>query len=87
MPWATLAAVAVGIVVVAAGQARAATVAGRTIGIVAGVASLFGVYEHIAANFRSCPLDFRYTDRWRQRQDRRCEGGEGPPSQHQLQRA
>ena len=35
VPWATLAAVAVGIVVVAAGQARAATVARRTIGIVA----------------------------------------------------
>lgn len=64
VPWATLAAVAVGIVVVAAGQTRAATLVGRTIGIAAGAASLLGVYEHIAANFRSGPLDFRYTDRW-----------------------
>jgi hypothetical protein len=64
VPWATLAAVAVGIVVVAVGHSRAATLSGRTIGIAAGLAGLFGVHEHIVANLRSGPLDFRYTDRW-----------------------
>ena len=64
VPWATLAAVIAGIAIVAVGRGRAAIASGRAIGVATGVASLFGVYEHIASNYRAGPLDFRYTDRW-----------------------
>lgn len=64
VPWATLALVAAGIVVVATRRGRIAVLSGRTIGVTTGLASLFGVYEHIASNYQAGPLDFRYTDRW-----------------------
>ena len=37
---------------------------GHAIGLASGIASSFGVYEHIVANYHTGPLDFRYTDRW-----------------------
>lgn len=64
VPWATLAAVTAGMVLVALGRSRTTILTGRVIGLAAGLASLFGVYEHIASNYRAGPLDFRYTDRW-----------------------
>lgn len=38
--------------------------AGRVIALVVGLASAFGVWEHVESNYDSGPLDFRYATKW-----------------------
>lgn len=45
-------------------SSRKSDVAVRLLSVAVIAASLFGVYEHIHANYETAPLDFRYTERW-----------------------
>ena len=64
IPWYTLAAVAVGVVLLVARPRRATVWSVRAIVVVVFVSAGFGVYEHVRANYDAGPLDFRYTERW-----------------------
>lgn len=66
VPWASLGGLAVALaLVVAAPTGRTLRIARVLIVVVVASAAL-GVYYHVAANYATPPLDFRYSDRWEQ---------------------
>jgi hypothetical protein len=64
IPWAALAGIVVGLVLLLAGPKRRALRAVRALAVVVVLVSAFGVFEHALANYDAAPLDFRYTNRW-----------------------
>lgn len=64
IPWATLAVIAVGIVLLVARPRPATVRAVRAIVVVVFVSAAFGIFEHVKANYDAGPLDFRYSSRW-----------------------
>ena len=63
VPWFVLGGLIVGIVL-AVVPTRPTIRAARVIAVAAMLCAVFGVYEHIKANYNVAPLDYRYTDRW-----------------------
>jgi hypothetical protein len=64
IPWYTLGAIAVGVVLLAVRPRRRTVRAVRALVVAVFLVAAFGVYEHIQANYDAAPLDFRYADRW-----------------------
>ncbi len=63
LPWAAVI-VTAGLVVLVLLSSRRADFAVRLVaGVVLGL-SVFGIYEHVQANYETAPLDFRYTEKW-----------------------
>lgn len=64
VPWVALAVLAVALGALALrpgpGTVRLVRALALTVLVIAG----FGVFEHVLANYRAAPLDFRYTARW-----------------------
>lgn len=63
VPWVVLV-VLLAAILLAFSARRAAVVAARALAVLALVASGFGVYQHIAQNYRSGELDASYSDSW-----------------------
>ena len=64
VPWFSLAVAAAAIALLVARPTPAAV---RVVRVLAGLVmltALFGVYEHVLANYRAGPLDFRYSATW-----------------------
>ena len=66
VPWASLGGLAVALaLVVVAPTGRTLQVA-QVLTVVVAASAALGVYHHVAANYATAPLDFRYSDRWEQ---------------------
>ncbi|HKV20073.1 MAG TPA: hypothetical protein VJR50_13640 [Mycobacterium sp.] len=63
IPWFVLAVLAVALVLTAL-RRRGAQLLARTLILVVLGASIYGVYDHISANYDAGPLDYRYADTW-----------------------
>ncbi len=61
IPWFSLAVLAVAIVLV---MARRQVRVARVLAVLVTVSAVFGIYEHVLANYEAGPLDFRYSARW-----------------------
>jgi hypothetical protein len=64
IPWAALAAVVVGLLLLAVRPRRGTMRVVRGLALAVVLTSAFGIFEHTLANYDAAPLDFRYTDRW-----------------------
>ncbi|SEN73821.1 hypothetical protein [Nonomuraea pusilla] len=64
VPWGALGLLAVAVVLAAAGDAPPLAAGVRVIALVVLLASAFGVYAHVAANFDAGPLDQAYAATW-----------------------
>lgn len=64
VPWMVLAVLALGIGIVALRPSRSNVIVVRVLAAMAMAGGLFGIVEHIRANYGSAVLDYRYTERW-----------------------
>jgi len=64
IPWATLAVMVVGLVLLVARPGRRSMRTVRMLAAAVLLAAAFGVFEHASANYDAGPLDFRYTSKW-----------------------
>lgn len=64
VPWAALGVLAVALALIATRPSRRTLQAARVLGLLVAASAALGVYQHVAANYATAPLDFRYADRW-----------------------
>jgi DNA-binding winged helix-turn-helix (wHTH) protein len=64
IPWVTVVVIAVCIGLLVPRPTRGSVHTVRILAALVVVSALFGMYEHIAANYRAGPLDFRFADHW-----------------------
>ncbi|HKF00437.1 MAG TPA: winged helix-turn-helix domain-containing protein [Actinomycetes bacterium] len=64
IPWVSLAVLTVGIALLVLARGRTAIRLVRLITVLVAASSVIGVLDHIEANYRTGPLDFRYSQRW-----------------------
>ena len=64
IPWFALVVLALACVGVVVHPTSSTIRAARVVAAVVTAAALFGVYEHIHANYEAGPLDYRYADTW-----------------------
>jgi hypothetical protein len=63
IPWFTLAVLAITLVLTTM-RRRGAQLLARILILVVLGASMYGVYDHVSANYNAGPLDYRYADTW-----------------------
>ena len=64
IPWLAVGLVAAAMVLVAFRPSRGRVWLARVLALVVLAASAYGIYEHVAANYHSGPLDLRYYQTW-----------------------
>jgi hypothetical protein len=64
IPWYAVGGLAVGAVLLVARPRPRAVRAVRLLAVVVVATALFGIYEHVLANYHAAPLDFRYESKW-----------------------
>ena len=64
IPWYALGALAVALALVVVRPRPATVRVARVLIVAVMLTALLGIYEHVLANYRAAPLDFRYTARW-----------------------
>ena len=64
IPWFALAVLAIACASIVFRPTPSTIRAARVIAVVVAVAAVFGVYEHVHANYEAGPLDYRYADSW-----------------------
>jgi hypothetical protein len=64
VPWAALGMLAVALALIAASPSGRTLRAARGLALLVAATAALGVYQHVAANYATAPLDFRYGDRW-----------------------
>ena len=66
VPWAALGGLGVALALIAARPTVLTLRVARVLLVVVAASAALGIYHHVAANYATAPLDFRYTDRWEQ---------------------
>ena len=66
VPWASLLGLAVALALIAARPTGRTLWAARALLLVVAASAALGIYHHVAANYATAPLDFRYSERWEQ---------------------
>ena len=64
VPWAALGVLAVALSLIATRPSGRTLWAARGLALLVAATAALGVYQHVAANYATAPLDFRYADRW-----------------------
>ena len=64
VPWGILAAIGLATVALAASIARTTVWIARAVAIIAVAATLFGGWQHFDENYKTAPLDARYSGQW-----------------------
>jgi len=64
IPWYALGGLALGAVLLVARPRPVAVRAVRVLAVIVTLTALFGIYEHVLANYNAAPLDFRYESKW-----------------------
>jgi hypothetical protein len=64
IPWAALGVLTLALGLIALRPTSRNLWIARGLGLLVAAAAGWGVYEHVAANYNTAPLDFRYADRW-----------------------
>ncbi len=64
LPWAALGGVCVGLATLLARVSRLTVRLARAMAATAVIMAAVGIWQHLAANYDTAPLDGRYTDRW-----------------------
>jgi len=64
IPWYALGALTFALVLLLVRPNPRTVRAAQVLTVLVMLTALVGIYEHVLANYRAAPLDFRYTDRW-----------------------
>ena len=66
VPWAALGGIAIALALIAVRPTGRALRIARVLLVVVAASAALGIYQHVAANYATAPLDFRFADRWEQ---------------------